>query len=135
MNANEEFNISIGRQLKQHENTKVMFVECMDDVVIIEEHHSTAIEFTVLIRDIEQYCIEWIKDKIDVDDEESFLEWMDLLPSKELAKIAQMSFWYAHYRDKYYENEALAEANHRAISYTPIQAPREFLAYSGYPRE
>lgn len=132
-----DFNTRIGRQLAQWDCIKCDLVEKMDDCVIIETYIGSSVtESTVSIQAIEDYCLEWLTDTLPnyaTESDEAFLEWLDLMTSKELARTAMMASWYMVYKGEYYANLAAIQANERQIVYTPTQAPSiEFL---GQPRE
>ncbi len=130
-----DFNTRVGRQLLQWSALESVFVEQLDDSIVIETRIGSEMhEDTVLIQDIEDYCLEWLSiPNYATQSDEAFLEWLDLMPSKELANTAKMAKWYKVYKKEYYQNLAIIQANEREIVQTPTQAPS--IEYWGHPRE
>ena len=132
-----DFNTRIGRQLGQWDCIESKLIEEMDDCIIIESViGSELIESTVLIQDVEDYCMEWLTGELPnyaTESDQAFLEWLDLMPSKELAHTTLMASWYKVYKAEYYENLALIQQNKRQIVQTPTHAPS--VEYNGEPRE
>ncbi len=131
-----DFNSRIGRQLLQWESLDSSFVEQLDDSVVIETKIGSSMhEDTILIQDIEEYCLEWLSlPNYATKSDDAFLEWLDLMPSKELANTAKMAKWYKVYKKQYYENLAFIQANNRELNHIPHQAP-QWLMCVGDPRE
>ena len=123
-----DFNIRIGRQLIQHDSTKVVFVEDDGDSVTYEEGNHFVNTSIVSYDMIEEYLLEWETDKIDKQhtaSDAAFKEFLDLMPRQQLAKVAQMARWYSVYKKQYYENLAIIEANEREIRFIPCHVSND----------
>ena len=123
-----DFNSRISRQLLQHDSTKVVFVEDDGENVTYEEGNHFVNTSIVSYGMIEEYLLEWETDKIDsqhTESDEAFKEFLDSMPSQQLAKVAQMASWYAVYKKQYYENLELIQANERDINRIPCHVSND----------
>ncbi len=132
-----DFNSRIGRKLLTHDSTKVVFVEQKDDCIVIEEGNHFSFTYEVSLQDIETYLLEWECDKIDshhTASDDAFAEFLDLMPSNQLAKVSQMANYYKRYKKAYFDNVNAIQANNRELNHIPHQAP-QWLMCVGDPRE